>query len=119
MRLQHLALLTGLAGFVATGCSRNRVEEGMATEETATVQVENDNVFSMKISVVRAPSGAEYRLGTAPGMTKSDFQIPRSLLTGVADVTFSITPLSGGHPRFTRTITVSPGEQLILRIPPI
>ncbi len=119
MRLKSLALLAGLAGFTATGCYKNRVEEGMLAEETATVRVENDNVSSMRVSVVRAPSGTEYRLGTATGMTSTDFQIPRSLLNGVSELTFEITPLSGGQARFSRTITISPGEELILRIPPI
>jgi len=119
MRVSHWILGLGLAGLTATGCARNRGATDVAAEEGAIVQVENDNVFNMRVSVIRAPSGALYRLGTAVGMTTTPMRIPRSLLNGVSDVTFAIVPLSGGHAQFTRTITVSPGDLLILRIPPI
>ena len=103
----------------SAGCARNQPDQDPAPEEAAVVRIENDNVISMRISVVRAPSGAEYRLGTAPGAQVSTFRVPRSLVTGLSEVTFQVTPMSGGFQRFSRTITISPGDTIVLRIPPV
>ncbi len=119
MRSVHSLLALGALAAFGAGCATHQPEEGLATQETAVVRVENDNVINMRISVLRAPSGAVYRLGTAPGAQVTTLQIPRSLLTGVNELTFEITPLSGGTRRFTRTMTVSPGDEIVLRIPPI
>ncbi len=108
------ALLTvGVAG-----CGANRTEAGTGPPEEYTgLRVENDNISSMRIWVVRVPLGGKYSLGTARGTAVTMFKIPRTLLTGVNEVTFEISPQGGGRSVFTRTITISPGDEILLRIP--
>ena len=117
MRVNRLFVLAGLGIAAVAGCSRNTVDTNLPPEETTSVQVENENISDMRISIRRPPSGAVYRLGTARGTQTTSLSVPRSIITGVNEVTFEITPLTGGARTFTRTITISPGDTIILRIP--
>lgn len=119
MRLSPTLALAAFAGLAVSACSPHQAEAGPAPEATATVRVENENIVDMRISILRAPSGAAYRLGIARGAQTTTLEIPRSLITGVNEVTFEITPLSGGFTRFTRTITIGPGDEIVVRIPPV
>ena len=117
MRVNRLLVLAGVALIGVGGCSRNKVDTNLPPEETTSVRVENENISDMRISIFRAPSGAAYRLGTARGAATTELSVPRSLITGVNEVTFEITPLTGGKRAFTRTITISPGDVIVVRIP--
>jgi hypothetical protein len=119
MRVNRLFVVAGLGIAAVTGCSRNTVDTNLPPEETTTIQVENENITDMRISIRRAPSGATYRIGTARGVQTTNLTVPRSIITGVNEVTFEITPLSGGARTFTRTITISPGDTIMLRIPAV
>lgn len=119
MRVNRLFVLAGLGIAAVTGCSRNTVNTNLPPEEVTSVRVENESITDMRISIRRAPSAAVYRLGTAPGAQTTNLSVPRSIITGVNEVTFEITPLSGGMRTFTRTITISPGDTILLRIPPV
>ena len=57
-------------------------------------------------------------IGTANGLQATTLKIPRTLVTGVTDLTFEIVPIGGGRPSFSQKVTVSPGEQVVLRISP-
>ena len=117
MRVNRLMVLAGLGIAAVAGCSRNTVDTNLPPEQTTSIQVENENISDMRISIRRAPSGATYRLGTARGAQTTSLAVPRSIITGVNEVTFEITPISGGMRTFTRTITISPGDTILLRIP--
>ena len=123
-RREHVLLLAAaLATFAVTGCgsSSNRAEAGLAPQEdtaTAVLRVENDNITDMRIWLVRVPAGGEYPLGLARGSDVTRFKIPRSLVTGVSEVTFRLRPQGGGRSAFSQTITIGPGDEIVLRIPP-
>lgn len=119
MRVNRLMVLAGLGMVAVAGCSRNTVDTNLPPEETTSIRVENENISDMRISIYRAPSGAAYRLGTAKGAQTTSLSVPRSIITGVNEVTFEITPLSGGMRAFTRTITISPGDVIVVRIPSV
>jgi hypothetical protein len=119
MRMTRVLVLGALTGMTVSGCSRNQPGAGLAPEDTAAIRVENENIADMRISIFRAPSGAAYRLGIARGLQTTTLRVPRSIVTGVNEVTFEITPLSGGYTRFTRTITISPGDEIVVRIPAV
>lgn len=119
MRVNRLVGLAALGVVAVTGCSRNTVDTNLPPEETTSIRVENENITDMRISIRRAPSGATYRLGTARGAQTTSMAVPRSLITGVNEVTFEITPLGGGMRNFSRTITISPGDIIMLRIPSV
>lgn len=118
-RRDHLLVLAAaLLMFGVSGCGANRTEAGTGPpEEYTSLRVENDNITSMRIWVVRVPVGGKYSLGTARGSDVTMFKIPRTLLTGVNEVTFEISPQGGGRSTFTRTVTISPGDEILLRIP--
>ncbi len=122
-RRGHVLLLwAALVTFAVAGCgSSNRAEAGLAPQasaDTALLRVENDNITNMRIWLVRVPAGGEYPLGLARGSTITTFKIPRSLVTGVSEVTFRIVPQGGGRSAFSQSITISPGDEIVLRIPP-
>lgn len=119
MRVNSLFMLAGLGLAAVTGCSRYKVDTNLPPEETTSIRVENENISDMRISIRRAPSGATYRLGTARGAQTTSLSVPRSIITGVNEVTFEITPISGGMRTLTRTITISPGDTILLRIPAV
>ena len=119
MRVNRFVVVAGLSIMAVTGCSRNTVDTNLPPEETTSIRVENENITDMRISIRRAPSGAAYRLGTARGAQTTSLAVPRSIITGVNEVTFEITPVSGGMRSFSRTITISPGDTILLRIPAV
>ena len=121
-RRDHVLLLAAaLATFAVAGCGSNRTEAGLspqATADTAILKVENDNITDMRIWIVRVPAGGEYPLGLARGSDVTRFRIPRSLVTGVSEVSFRIVPQGGGRSAFSQSITIGPGDEIVLRIPP-
>ncbi|HEV8149739.1 MAG TPA: hypothetical protein VGP61_06095 [Gemmatimonadales bacterium] len=121
LKPQHI-LQVALLAVVAAGCGgRYHTEEGLppaGPEGYATVRVENDNMRDMRIYVRPGAGGQRYRLGTANAMEVTMLKIPRSFATGVTDLTFEISPLSGGGSQLSERITARPGEEIVLRIPP-
>ena len=113
-----LLLLAALVTFAVTGCGGQRAEAGLTPEDTAVVRIENDNITSMRIWIVRVPIGGKYSLGVARGSDITTFKVPRTLITGVNEVTFEISPQGGGRSAFTQSVTISPGDEIVLRIPP-
>ncbi|MGQ0701520.1 MAG: hypothetical protein ACT4PM_00125 [Gemmatimonadales bacterium] len=121
-RRDHVLLLAAaLAMLAVAGCGSQRAEAGLSPqqqEDSTIVVVQNDNITNMRIWVVRVPAGGEYPLGLARGSNETRFRVPRSLVTGVSEVTFRIAPQGGGRAVYSQTITISPGDEIVLRIPP-
>ncbi|HEV8613760.1 MAG TPA: hypothetical protein VGQ73_09615 [Gemmatimonadales bacterium] len=117
----HHILQAALVTLVASGCGgRYRTEEGLppaGAEGYATVRVENENIRDMRIYVRPGATGTRFRLGTASGMETTTLKIPRAFVTGVTELVFEISPISGGGSEFSQRISVSPGDEIVLRIP--
>jgi hypothetical protein len=120
----HHIMTSALATLAITACGGgNRATTDTApapggTEGYAVVRVENQNIRDMRIYVRPGAGGSRFRLGTANGLETTLLKIPRTMVTGVTDLTFEITPLGGGGSQFSEKITANPGEEIVLRIGP-
>ena len=114
-------LQVALVTMAAASCGGSyRTEEGLPPADAqgyATVRIENENISDMRIYVRPNSTGSRFRLGTANGMETTTLKIPRSFVTGVTQLLFEISPISGGGSQFSQTITVNPGDEIVLRIP--
>lgn len=123
MLKSRLIIRAALATLVVTGCGHNKSESlapeaNLGPEGYGVVRVENQNIRDMRIYVRPGAGGARFRLGTANGLETTTLKIPKTMVTGVTELTFEITPLGGGGSQFSEKITVGQGEEIILRIPP-
>jgi hypothetical protein len=103
------------AGLTLPGCSKT--PPGPVDPATpAMVEVENQAFNDMNVYVLRGSQ--RVRLGTVPGNSKAVFEIPRSMVNQGIPIRFQADPIGGNRMPFSEEITVSPGETVVLRIPP-
>lgn len=111
---------TALMALAFAGCAgHNRAEPPANPDEYTTVRVENDNFSDMRVYVRPGIGGQRIRLGTALGKQIITFKIPKTVIFGSTQLAFEIDPIGGGGKSLSETVTVSPGEEIVLRIPPI
>ena len=111
-----LALALALAAGAASAC-RAPGTISRVPGERATVRVENRATLDMVIYAAR--SGQRVRLGTATALSTQVFEIPQSLLAGgLTPLQFIADPIGRTGRSITEEITVSPGDQVVLSIPP-
>ncbi len=85
-------------------------------QERTTVRVENQSSLDMNIYVLR---GAQrVRLGTATAHLTSRFTIPADLIFGITPLRFLADPIGSSRTPITDEISVTAGDEVILRIPP-
>lgn len=109
---------TGLAALVLLGlvaCSQQG--EPREPQPRTTLEVDNQANLDMNIYVVRS-SGARERLGTATAHTRTTFTIPERLIFGLTPLRFMADPIGGSRTPVSQEITVQPGDNIVLRIPP-
>ena len=104
---------------IAACAGRNRAEPPANPDEYTTVRVENDNFQDMRLYVRPGVGGQRIRLGTALGKQISTFKIPKTVVFGITQLAFEIDPIGGGGKSLSETVTVNPGEEIVLRIPPL
>lgn len=89
-------------------------EDSMQT----TISVQNDGFADRDIYVYRE-DGMHYRLGTALGHQTTVLVIPKYVLIGaVTDLRIVANPINGQGAAVTQTISVSPGDEVDMVIPP-
>lgn len=113
--IRRIVILTGcafLAACAASGTGRNAAEQ----REPAIVIVDNQGFLDMTVYALR---GAQrIRLGTAMGLSKTRFTLPRGILFGATPLRFLADPIGGTRTPVSEEITVSEGEEVVLTIPP-
>lgn len=118
-RWLHRGALAALIGSLAlaTACMRNTQEELSAEPIPPTyVKVENRAFLDMNVYVFR--SSQRVRLGMANGNSTARFVIPSSLLFGSTPLRFLADPIGGNRTPTSQEISVSPGDEVQLVIPP-
>jgi hypothetical protein len=70
----------------------------------------------MNIYVYR--SSQRVRLGTATGNSVTRLTIPANLLFGATPLRFQADPIGGSRSPISSEITVAPGDEVVLTIPP-
>jgi hypothetical protein len=121
--LSHVWGTIALAGLVMTpvachnGAPPQTGDEDNGQVAQTTLEVTNQWFADMDIYVVQ--SGQRIRLGLATGNSTSDFVIPSAIVNGAAiRLRFIASPIGGTHSPVSDEITVSPGDNLQLTIPP-
>jgi len=100
------------AGAACYGKGKNAPEPIART----TVKVVNQGFLDRNIYVMR---GSErVRLGTVSGNSTQVLTIPSSIVQSLMSLRFVADPIGGRTPAATEEITVSPGDQVVLTIPP-
>jgi hypothetical protein len=109
------ALWCGIA--LATACSRNNPADDAAEPVPKTyLKVENQAFLDMNVYVYR--SSQRIRLGTVNGNSTMRMVIPANLLFGSTPLRFQADPIGGNRQSISQEISVSPGDEVVLTIPP-
>jgi hypothetical protein len=117
-RARRTAWLTAVACLALIGaCSRNSSPD-VGEEQVAPtrLRVENQAFLDMTIYVYR--SSQRIRLGTANGNSTTRLTIPKSLIFGATPLRFQADPIGSNRQSISQEITVSPGDEVTLTIPP-
>jgi hypothetical protein len=102
----------------AGACShRAKPESGeRGLREKTTVRVVNQRFPDMDIFALS--SGQRIRLGLATGNSTTTLTIPQYLVGGLTPIRFLASPVGGVSAPVSEEITVKPGDQVVLTIPP-
>ena len=104
------ALLGALAACYGTG------KNAPVPVPRTTVKVQNQGFLDRNIYVLR---GSErVRLGTVSGNSTQVLTIPPSIVQSLMTLRFIADPIGGRTPPATEEISVAPGDQVVLTIPP-
>jgi hypothetical protein len=115
MRVRSIAfalLLLCVAACAALSRSSNNADQS----QPAVLEVDNRSFLDMDVFAAR--SAQRVRLGTANGNSKTYFNIPTFLVSGVTSLRFIADPIGGNRASVSQEITVSPGDTVVLMIPP-
>ncbi|HEU4643767.1 MAG TPA: hypothetical protein VFS44_15020 [Gemmatimonadaceae bacterium] len=119
MRIAVRILFAALLGVGAVACRHNAAapgtEEATRSEKT-TLKVENQGFADMDIFIIAG--GQRIRLGMATGNQTTMFTIPSYLVRGNTPLRFLADPVGGNRTPVSDEITVTPGDQVTLTIPP-
>jgi hypothetical protein len=123
MALTRMATVVAFAAALAAPVAcMHRGEHNPSDDEQqagpTTVQVVNQGFADMTIYVV-SDAGQRIRLGLATGNSTQTFTIPRSMVNGGATpIRFLADPIGGTRSPVSDQLTVSPGDNVVLTIPP-
>lgn len=112
IRFLSVALVAG----IALGCGRNRVQTEIDPDAATQLVVDNQSFPDMTIYVIEG--ARRVRLGLAGGNTKTKFTLPKYLVRTLTSVRFQADPIGSARAPISDEITVSPGDEVVLRIPP-
>ena len=103
---------------LGTACRGNNTNEEAPEPVPPTfLSVRNQAFLDMNIYVFR--SSQRMRLGTATGGNTTKFTLPPSLLFGTTPLRFQAVPIGNSNrAAITQEISVTPGDEVELMIPP-
>lgn len=99
-----------------TFCSRAASTDTAEPAGPTTLVVDNQSTLQVTVYVLR---GAQrQRLGIAESLDSTSLRIPDNIIFGPTSLRFEIDPLGSNARPISMEITVSPGEEVRLRVPP-
>jgi len=107
---------TAMLGLAVGACGGSKSQSAPSPQPRTTVRVENQGFADMTIYAIR--SGQKIRLGQATGNTTTTFTIPANLIFGATPLRFLADPIGGKGTPISDEITVQPGDQVTLVLPP-
>ena len=102
--------------FVAACMGNTQQQQGAEPAPPTYVRVENRAFLDMNVYVYR--SAQRIRLGTTNGTSTARYIIPSSMLFGSTPLRFQADPIGGGRQPISEEVSVSPGDEVVLVIPP-
>jgi hypothetical protein len=111
-----MMLVAALALAGACSLGRTNPDEAVEPVPPTLLRVENQAFLDMTIYVFR--SSQRMRLGTATGNSITKMRIPSNLIFGATPLRFQADPIGGNRTPISAEITVSPGDEVVLTIPP-
>jgi hypothetical protein len=117
-RMRRAAVLAmAMCLSLAAGCRPNMDPDVTAEPVGPTrLRVENQAFLDMTIYVYR--SSQRIRLGQAGGNSVTRLTIPANIVLGSIALRFQADPIGSSRASISQEITVSPGDEVILTIPP-
>lgn len=109
-----LLVLIGIA--FGAGCARSSHAPQDAPLRTV-LKVENQGFPDMNIFVL-VESSNRVRLGTVTGTSNAYFTLPDYLIRGTRELRFQALPIATPRGPVSQSITVTPGDTVVLVIPP-
>jgi len=110
-----LAAALAAAALAAASCV-GRGKNAPVPVERTTVRVVNQGFLDRHVYVYQGM--ARTRLGTVTGNSTQVLTIPPSIVTMLARLRFVADGIGGRAPVWTDEISVEPGDQVVLTIPP-
>ncbi len=116
MNMRLSLALVAISTLGSTGCNRNRVETDIDPNTPTLLVVDNQSFPDMTIYALEG--GRRVRLGLAGGNSQTKFTLPKYLVRSLTSIRFQADPIGSARAPVSDEITVSPGDQVTLRIPP-
>ncbi|MFN2638108.1 MAG: hypothetical protein ABR585_13885 [Gemmatimonadaceae bacterium] len=111
----RLLILGSFAAMLAACAGNSRPD--LSNRPTATaIRVENETFSDM--TIYASHSSERVRLGLAPGHATTVFQIPSILMSGMTTLRFIADPIGGNRASVSEEIMVTPGDSVVMTIPP-
>src|SRR3954462_1526027 len=101
---------------LAAGCSRNNPDPNAEPAPVTRLRVQNQAFLDMTIYLYRGPQ--RMRLGVANGNSTTRFTIPASMIFGATPLRFQADPIGSSRNSISEEVTVNPGDEVTLMIPP-
>ena len=108
--------IAALLAISVAACGRTQSRRSAVEAPRTTLRVENQGFSDMTIYVIR--SGQRVRLGTVTGNSTAVLTIPANLVFGATALRFLADPIGSNRTPVSDEITVQPGDQVGLVIPP-
>jgi predicted small lipoprotein YifL len=105
-----VAIATATAG---CGASRSPVDSA----ERSTIAVDNRAFTDMTVYLVES-AGSRRRLGLATGLSTTVFTIPATVVGRGRELQFYVDPVGSSRTGSSNTLYVTPGQRVLLTIPP-
>ncbi|HEX9293614.1 MAG TPA: hypothetical protein VF873_08000 [Gemmatimonadales bacterium] len=100
---------------LSAGCGRAFKSGPREPDPRTTLRVQNQNFLDMNVYVLRG--GQRIRLGMVPGLSTEVFTIPAYIVRS-SPLQFEVHPIGGLENPRTETISVQPGDEIHITIPP-
>lgn len=105
-----------VVALLTAGCGHGMKSGAPEPQEPTTVKVQNRNFLDMDVFVLQ--QSQRIRLGMVAGLSTQVFTIPAYIVRGSPQLQFELHPIGGrGNPR-TETISIRPGDEVNLIVPP-
>ncbi len=111
-----LAVMVACLALASACRANNDPNEIVEPVPPTRLRVENQAFLDMTIYVYR--SSQRIRLGTATGNSVTRLTIPPNLIFGATPLRFMADPIGGNRTPISSEITVAPGDEVVLTIPP-